>query len=323
MSGKPSLASQAVFVLVTGDEFLRKRDINLLIEQKLSPASRPTNLRRIYPDELNWISLLEEARTPSLLGDLQVFWISGLDQVKAKKDDWSFFEQYCENPADRSFFIFEAENLPKTHPLLKWIPKLGQHRNFSEQGSEASTRFVREKFKAAGKRITPEAWQLLLEKLGGAPLLLDQCADQLILHHDSEVIDESSVEALASEWFKYDPFELTQALLERKTTRALEVLHYFYDLDGDVMGLIGLVHWQLRRLWLAKRALVSKSDRSELAKKLKIQPFRLQSFLAEASKFSLFDLEALIDRLWELDWKVKTGAVEGRLALETFFASAS
>jgi DNA polymerase III delta subunit len=311
------------FLLVTGDEFLRKKEVDRVLEKLLPAPSRVTNLTRVYPDELNWAALLEQAKTPSLLGGMQVYLLLQINQLKKqKKEDWALFESYLEHPAEDSFFVIEADELPKSHPLLKLVSKSGKHINLQAKGGEMALGFLQDKMRRVGKKLTPDAWRILVEKLGGAPKLLDLCLDQLILYSNNETIDGKQVISLATEWLKYDPFELTEALAECNGARAITLFNYFFELSGDVMNVIGLIHWQLRRLWQAKQILVRGGQPPEIGRALGIPSFRLRAFVTQANRFELETLERLLRELWEIDWKSKTGGLDSKIAMEAFLAGA-
>lgn len=318
------------FLLVTGDEFLRRSTIEPRLDRIFSPQSprhgevegtshRSTNLFRIYPDDLDWPSLIAQAQTASLLGGTQVFWVSQVDRIK--KGDWSLFESYCRRPAPLSYFVFEADRLPRTHELIKLARRYGEHIGLDTRGAaETGLAILREKAKRAGKELTPGAWAGLTDRLGGAPRLMDLCLDQLILYVEGRTIDEQAVNRLATQWLRYEPFDLTEALAQKRVSEAIKIFHFFYELSGDVTSTVGLIHWQLRRLWQAKRILARGGRTDEMARTLRVPPFRMHQFLSQVRQFDLKTIERLIEELWEMDWKMKTGACHESIAMETFLA---
>lgn len=319
MKRSNTTSSDFLFYILTGDEFARKIKIESLLQSFLSEESRTTNLFRYHSDDIDWPALIAQARTVSLMGGTQVFWISEIDEIKEK--EWENFSSYCERPVSESRFIFEAEELSKDHPIFQLTKKNGTHLHFNPSGPDAGYDFFRDKLRRAGKRMAPQAWQILEERSGGAKRLMDLCLDQLILYVEGETIEEDDVLKISAEVLAYDPFELTEALARRNIPLALKIFHYFYDLDGDMTGSLGLIHWQLRRLWHAKRLLKQGSSREEIGRTLKISSYRISDFLRQANQFDASALETLIHKLWQVDWKSKTGGADPLVAMETFLAS--
>ncbi len=310
---KPSL------YLFTGEEFLRRNKIELLIDQLLPQELRSTNLTHLYQDDLDWNVIIEQASTPSLLGEAQIFWISQID--KLKKSDWSMFETYCSKPNPKSFFIFEAEELAETHPLAKLIQSCGKHIHSAEQGRETGLEAIRSKLRKFGKKITPDAWQMLEDRLGSSLRLMDLAMDQLVLYADHDTIDKSAVQTLTREFLQYEPFDLTEALAGRDIQKAIKIFHFFYELSGDMTSLVGLIHWQLKRIWQAKKIMAQGGGRDEMIKNLRVPPYRLNSFLNQAKQFDLQKIEKLLSQLGRIDWNSKSGAYDEKIAMEAFIVN--
>ncbi len=311
--------SKPCIYLFTGEEFLRRNKIEALIDQLVPQELRSTNLIHLYHDDLNWDVILEQASTSSLLGEAQVFWISQMEKVK--KADWSAFETYSAKPNAQSFFIFEAEELPQTHALLKLVQSVGKHIHCAEQGRETGLEAIRTKLKRFGKKITPDAWQTLEDRLGGSLRLMDLAVDQLILYADTETIDETSVQTLTREFLRFEPFDLTEALAAKDIQKAMKIFHFFYELSGDITSIVGLIHWQLKRIWQAKRMIAQGGSRDEIIKTLRVPPYRLAGFLNQAKQFDLLKIEKLLNQLGQIDWNSKTGAFDEKVAMEVFLAA--
>ncbi|MBI4395384.1 MAG: DNA polymerase III subunit delta [Candidatus Omnitrophica bacterium] len=303
--------------LFTGEEFSRRTKIETLLDQLIPAHLRPTNLSRIFADDLNWQSVLTQASTPSLMGGAQVFWILQADRIK--KNDYAAFETYASKPCGESYFIFEADELSNSHPLVKLADQFGKHVHLEAGGSDGLNA-IRNKLKRSGKTFTPEAWQIFEERLGASLRLMDMVLDQLILYCEGSTINEEAVNGLCHEFLKYEPFDLTEALAKKNITEALKIFHFFYEVNGDMTSMVGLIHWQLKRIWQAKRMLEHGTRPNEISRALKIPPFRLSSFLAQARRFDLEAVEKLLKRLWQIDWNSKKGSGDETVAMEVFFA---
>ena len=285
-NAKPELgpvpSKNTFHLLITGEEFSRRKKIESLLGELVPVGAQNTNLIHLHSDDLDLSSLITQASTPSLLGGAQVFWISEIDRLK--KLDWAPFEDYCAKPERTSYFVFEARELPKTHPLLALVKRLGQHIHFDEEAQEEiGKQALKEKLKRAGKTLTPSAWNVLEEKLSGSLVLMDRALDQLILYSEGAAVDEAQVEKAVGEFLQYDPFDLTNALLRQEHAKALAIFHSFYELSGDLTSTVGLIHWQLKRLWRSGTMLEEGVRPDEIARVLRISPFRITAFLIKPS----------------------------------------
>jgi DNA polymerase-3 subunit delta len=282
------------------------------------PASlKLTNLSHLYGYDLNFSELLTQAQTPSLMGGVQVFWISQADEIK--KTDWMLFDSYCEKPEPQTYFIFEADELSDAHPLVKLVSHYGKHQNLKKQAGNGAD-LLRAKLRKHGKMLTPDAWEVLEERLGGSLKLMDLALDQLLIYSERSEINEEEVRGLTKEFLQYEPFDLTDALIRGDIPEALKIFHFFYELSGDVTQITGLIHWQLKRIWQAKKMLERGERRDQMAKTLRIPPFRMAEFMKQLDQFEMKRVEELLRLLWEFDWNTKKGAVEGETGMEVFLS---
>ena len=311
-------ARKPFIFLFTGDEFSRRTKIESLLDQLVPVPLRSTNLSRIYFDDLDWGHVLSQASTPSLMGGVQVFWIVQADEVKKK--DSSAFEIYCSKPQGESYFIFEADELSVSHPLVKLTANFGKHTHSERESPDSGLNALRAKLKRSGKTLSPDAWQILEEKLGASLRLMDLALDRLILYSESSIIDEKAVEQLSGEFLKYEPFDLTEALARKDIAEALKIFHFFYEVNENITTLVRLIHWQLKRIWQAKKILECGGRPDEIGRTLRVPPFRLNSFLAQVKRFPLETIEKLLKQLWQIDWNSKKGSGDETIAMEMFFA---
>lgn len=304
------------FFVLIGAPFLceeKRQEILSGLEKEFGPGL-PVALRR--PGEIALASLLSEARTLPFLARAQVFCLRDADQWT--KNDLALWKDYFESPHPQTFFLFEAESLDKGHPFLEWAGRAKQLFLLESQTERIVAHFIREKLNRAGKKITREALGLLEERLGTSFGFLDSFLDQLILGAGEEPeIGRAAVEAFDERLFQWEGGDLIQALAEKNIQKALEVLNDLVEESArDFPSVLGLIHWQLRRFWEAKEWLRQGLSEREISSRLRLFGEREGAFFRQLGRFSLEELEEILERLFELDWRLKTGRAEGRYEIE-------
>lgn len=278
-----------LFVLI-GDSFLTEEKRKEIIHSLEKETGTPLPITRRRTGEIPVESILSEARTLPFLASAQVIVLTGVEEFR--KDDLELWASYFKSPHPQTFFIFEAESLEKNHSFLEGAGRQEQVFWLRPETEKLVARFVGEKFKRAGKKITQEALRLLESKIGDSFLFLNSVLDQLILAAGEKLeIDRQTVEAWEENLERYEGYDLVEALASRNITRSLEILDGLLELSGqDVPSLIGLLHWQLRRSWESRKEAV---------------------------------YEKALEGLFYLDWQLKTGRAEGRTEIERWLVSAS
>ncbi|MBI4115864.1 MAG: DNA polymerase III subunit delta [Candidatus Omnitrophica bacterium] len=286
------------FVLV-GDSFLceeKRKEIITAFEKEIN-SRIPVSLKRAGETPLE--TILSEARTLPFLTQAQAFCLRDADQFK--KGEIELLANYFESPPPQTLFIFEAESLEKNHPLLTQIGKKRQVFFLRGGGERITSDFIQRKLKQAKKKITPEALGRLISQVGDSFIFLDTLLEQLILYSgDKQEIDRSCIEAFEERLEEFEGGDFVQALSDKNLPRALEILNDLLEINArDFPAVVGLLHWQLRRFWEAKKE----------SKQL--------------GRFSLKELEEILEGLFELDWKLKSGRAEGRYEVETWLINAT
>jgi len=317
------VTTRAPLFVLLGDSFLcdqKRQEILSQLEKEFGP-NLPVVVRRA--GEVPVGSLISEARTLPFLASAQVFCLRDVDQWT--KNDLALWKDYFPSPHPRAFFIFEAESLEKSHPLLEGAARAKQLFLLPSESEKIVARFIREKLKQAGKKITPEALEVLGERLGSSFGFLDSFLNQLILGvGENPEIDRSTIEAFDERFFRWEGQDLIQALVEKNVPRSLEALQDLVEQSGrDFPSVLGLLHWQLRRLWDAKQWLAQGVQARDLAARLGLFGRRADEFSKHLERFSLEELEKILEGLFDLDWRLKTGRAEGRYEIETWLINAA
>lgn len=304
-----------LFVLV-GDPFLceeKRREIIASLQEK---SGAPLSVTVHRAGENPTATLLSEARTLPFLASGQVLCLR--EAARLTRDDLELFEAYFHSPQSQTFFIFETEDLEKSHPFLAWSGRRGQVIFLAPESQKRVRDFIRRKLAAAGKKMTADAGRLLESRIGDSPMFLDSVLDQLILFTGGKTeIDSGAVDAFEEKLSRFDGFDLLRELSQRHLTRALEILNGLFEETGeDLPSLLGILHWQLRRFWEAKRWADQGMTEREISERLRLYSAKASLFFSSLARFSVKDLERILEGLFELDLQFKSGRAGGRYEIE-------
>lgn len=198
---------------------------------------------------------------------------------------------------DQNGRVFEKELLLARGPeLVRWIQKQAR-----EEGGE----------------ITPEGAAILASLVDDDPRLAAQEVSKLLAFVNyGRPVEPDDVEYLVASVGGGDVFAMVDALGNQKGQQALRILHQLLDVE-DPLRLFGMVVRQFRLLLLTKELLDSGHRENEIARELKTYPFVVQKLIPQTRNFSIDNLEAIYHRLLDIDEAIKTGQIEGDVALDT------
>jgi DNA polymerase-3 subunit delta len=283
-------------------------------EEGLSPA-------RLDGATADLAEVLDEVRTPSLLGDLRVVIVDDADPfISANR---AALERYCANPADDGTLILACNTLPRNTRLYKAINSVGKVVFCNPpKGREVAPWIIRRAETRHGKRIAPRAAEMLREHVGDAPGLLDAELGKLAVYVGGRPeISADDVDALIGHHREEKIFAVTDAMSNGDTDTALRQWEQVLATDraAPARAIAGMA-WGIRRLLEARRDWDQGTALRELARRMYTDPGLLQRRL---ERLSINQLEEQQRDLLSADLAVKTGASTVDAALQKFIVKHS
>ena len=212
----------------------------------------------------------------------------------------------------------------KQHWLQKWAQehegRVYEKELFLARGPEM-VRWVQKQARETGGEITSEAAAILANLVDEDPRIAVQEINKLLAYVNySRPVDPDDVDHLVAYVGGGDVFAMVDALGEGNGSKALRMLHQLLE-DDDPLRLFGMVVRQFRLLLLTRELLDSGYREDEIARELKTYPFVVRKLIPQTRNFSIESLEDIFRRLLDIDEAIKTGKIEGDVALDTLITA--
>lgn len=284
--------------LITGEPFLCEQKAGEIIGS--FSAGSALSIGRYFADEIKPEKLLGELTSLPLFASRQIVHIKRVELLT--KDTKDSLLKYVERPNNFTLLILEGGSFDGRDEFYRVLSAKCKVINYSPKDKPSLASLIKRKIEASHKKIEQDALQLLEERAGDDLFLLDNAVDNLILYSgDNRVLNSDMVRRVTEEFLTFDNFELTDSLLGKNPDRALRVFRHLIEKysssRGEAIGMvIGMINWQLKKL-LDKRT---------------------------GGQFSRKAVKEAIERLFQLDFEIKRGAVqpiEGMEALIVELAS--
>lgn len=269
--------------------------------------------------EMTLEDVLVRARSLPFLASAQIFRVC--DAEKINENDLRALQTYLDNPSPSAYLIFETDTLEKKHPLAALMESGGRVFYVKDQeGKAAGARLIQKKLKQYGKTIAPGALSRLENSASAAPEMLDTLADQLAAYAGSQTQITEDMAAVFEEKFEeLNIFKLTDALIQRNAAAAAVMLEKIIREDElELFNVLGFLHSQVKRLW---KVLVLMSDglsEAEALAKCGIKPNQAHFVRRNLRSLSRERAESIMEGLFQLDWKTKSGRAQGFPELEAW-----
>jgi DNA polymerase-3 subunit delta len=212
--------------------------------------------------------------------------------------------------------------------LARQHPDCGQAREFAlRKRSSDLTGWITQRARKKGATIDRAAADALSGLTGPNPRLIDSELEKLITYagveHPALTLDE--VELLVSDTGQANVFTMVDAIGRRDGRIALPMLHKLLDdhphRPDYCLSLLGMIVRQFRLLIQIKEMDGHGLAASTIAKRAELNSFIVDKVRLQARNFSMRQMEAIYSQLLATDLAIKTGQMDGVLALDTLVAA--
>jgi len=320
---KTKPGAKSICVIAGKDEFLVANQCEAVVDELLTDEERPMCLYQPKADEVAVADVLDELRTLPFLADRRVVVIRDADKfVSANRE---ILEKYFDQPSPTGVLILAVASWPGNTRLARKLPKVGQLIKVTDIARRSLPGYVagycRDKH---GRTFSPGAAQLLVELAGDEPGRLCSEADKLAMYvGDKKNITVKDVEALIGHNRMFNAFAVIDAVTDGNIAAALERLRNMFASDKQAeYKVVGAFAYHFRRMFKAKAMLDEGAGRNQTAKQLGLWG-NVDGFFAQLSRVSLKGIGDVLAQLARIDYLVKTGRTDVKIALEHLVLSLS
>jgi DNA polymerase III subunit delta len=221
-------------------------------------------------------------------------------------------------PETTRLIFVETKILAKNNPILKHVAedKTAHVKEFSAPDAKQLPKWIQDRVKTKGGAIQADAVNELAAHVGNDLRLLDGEIEKLLTYRANQPICAEDVRTLVASVGESSIFALVDAISERKTKLALQLLHEQLSHKAEPPQLFGMIVRQFRLLLQIKDFAARGKTVEQAAAQLKMHPFVAKKTWAQSLNFSLPQLEAIYQKLLDTDIAIKTGRNEPMLALD-------
>jgi DNA polymerase-3 subunit delta len=318
-----SEAVPVVYLLHGDDDFAIAEFIHSMIEKMGDRSMAEMNTTRFDQGSFSLESLQAAVSAMPFLAARRLVIVEDVSRrltLKAEKEKFTALLEAL--PPTTALVLMESRSLEnKKDWLLKWINQAGDHayqRNFSVPKGSRMIDWIRKYAAEQGGEISHQAAALLAESVQDVPRMAVMEVDKLLAYVNyARPVDVDDVEmAAAFVGGQGDYFTFMDAIAARNGRKAMDMLQKLLE-EQDAIPLFFSLVGHFRLVLQAREIYENGGQEDALAKQLGIHPFRAKKIMLQARTLSQADLEQMYLRMQQIDLEIKTGKIDGELALET------
>jgi DNA polymerase-3 subunit delta len=322
-----------VYIFHGDDEFAIGQALAGIESQIGDPSTVAMNTTTLDGRNLNLDELVRATRAMPFLADRRLVVLKDpLGALKSSKERDKFRSILESTPATTALVIQISKPLvdppARRKGQIHWLEKWGGTqegkvflREYSKLKGPQMANWIRVQAKERGGDFNSSAAELLGSLVGEDPRLATQEIEKLLAYVNyRRPVEPDDVEYLVAYAGETSVFDMVDALGGRDGRTAQRLLHRLLEVD-EPLRLLGMIVRQFRLLLLTRELLDSGHSQAEIASAIKLPPFVARKLIGQVRNFSLPQLETIYHKLLELDEAIKTGKMDGDVALDTFVAA--
>ena len=222
--------------------------------------------------------------------------------------DLEQFISYFDNPLETTCLIFVSSKPDFRKKFYRKIRDSGRAVNFRKLYENQLVPWVKKTAEEFGFNIETEACDYLIEIVGNSLIDLYSELEKLFLRYGKMTVGVKEVKEIAVYSRLYTIFELMDQISLRRPIESLLSLNRYLEEEDRTAPLrfVGMLNRQIGLLWQTKCIMKADEEKTDLARKLRVQPFLASKLAKQNKKWSTDDLERALELLYRVDGLLKS-----------------
>ncbi len=300
-----------ILFLYGPDTFRSKRKLEEIIERYKKIHKSGLNLIFLDLEEKKYQDFIENFQPVAMFREKKLIVLKNASKNPSFKEN---FQKEIKNFKNSKEIILFYEGEITEDNFFKKIKENSKWQEFGILEGEKLKLWVKREIKKLGGEIEERALDKLIEFVGSDLWRMENEIKKLISFSQDKKIKQKDVEILVKPEIEMDVFKTIDAIAKRNRILALKLIQKHLERGESPLYLLSMINFQIRNIILIKDLI----ERKRPLAKAGLHPFLLQKTIYQAKKFSFPEIKKIYQRIFEIDFKIKTGQIKPELALELF-----
>ena len=301
-----------VYLLYGTNDFAIQKEI-----EKITKDFDKMNISKHDLTEDDIKDVISDAETFSMFADNKVVIAENAAIFTSSgSGDLEILENYLAhiNPNTILIFTVNEEKVDERKKITKKIKK--DYKLISFNQNETPNSLVRNLLN--GYNITSSNINLLIDRVGTNPLILENEVNKIKLYKDDKTVTKEDILNLTTKRPEIDIFKLIDDIVMKNKDEALEIYNEMLKVNEEPLKIVILLASQFRLMYQAKELAKKGYSEKNISEVLKVHPYRVKLALQKGKKYKAETLLNYLSVLADIDIAIKTGKTDKNLALELF-----
>ncbi|MCR5144457.1 MAG: DNA polymerase III subunit delta [Lachnospiraceae bacterium] len=300
--------------LLYGDEdYLKVQYRDQLVDALLAGGDK-MNLSKFEGKDINVGEVIDLAETMPFFAERRVIVIQDSEFFKSSNDE---FAEYLKNIQETTSIVCIEQKVDKRNKAYKAIKEIGFVEEEVMPNEHILQTWIVGQAKREGKQITPDAWAEFLNRTGDNMDHMDREFKKLLSYcYESDTIEKEDVEAICTKQVETKIFDMINAIASKKLDVVMDLYQDMLSAKEPPMRILFMIVRQFNQIFIMKDMAAKGLSNREIATKMKMNDYIVRKNFAAANAFNTNQIRILLEEAADCEWRVKTGQLDERLAVE-------
>jgi DNA polymerase-3 subunit delta len=269
--------------------------------------------------EQDFKDVYEDIITPPLFSDKKVVLIKNFDILIQEEAYESKMHEYFKKPNEDVYIVCLSAHKQGVKSWLKLIDLYMEIIEVDAYNEVELQTYIKQQTKAYEITIDKDALHTLVQRLMLQKESLHVQLQKLLTYKlDTKHIDLKDVLKMIDLPLEDNVFEMIQSFINKDFKSSLKRYHDLLFMNEDPVRILSLIGRKLGQLEDTLALIQSGHDQRQVATALHISNGQAYYMVKEAKSIKRIDLESMIDQLSDVDFKIKSGQIDKKIAVELF-----
>ncbi len=224
---------------------------------------------------------------------------------------------YLKNQSDTCVIVFIEKEVDKRKDIYKALSGKGFEMECVTQSDSSLMTWIKNKFSAEGKTISPRAQAFFLDRVGTDMSNIASEIEKLVCYcMDRNEVTEQDIEAVSANYLTGRIFAMTDAIAEKNQKKAMDLYYDLLALKEPPAKILSLITRQFNLMLQVKELSERGRSNNEIAAAVKLQPFIVDKYKRWGRTYTMRQLEDALEMCAESDTAVKSGKLDYIISVE-------
>jgi len=218
--------------------------------------------------------------------------------------------------SDNVILFYEEKGEFAHDVLFNFLKKYAQSQEFELLSVLKVKTWLKNEFAKNKTRIDPLALEIMVNFAGNDLWQLSNDVQKLVAYKDGKEIETKDVRLFVKPKLETDIFKTIDAIALKNKKQALNLLHKHLEKGDSPLYLLSMINFQFRNI-LGVKDLI---ERGEPLSSSGLKPFLARKSSEQARKFTYEELKKIYQKIFQVDYSIKTGKLDPQAALDLLIA---